>query len=72
LPAKNISSKQKRELLEWAFPRVIDLLQKMSIPFDEDVLMEYLAMHIKPKTRDLRKKEQINHDINSDDLFYAM
>ena len=72
LNVKNASTKEKQELVEWAFPRVIDLLQKMSIPFDEDVLMEYLTMHIKPKTRDLRKKEQPSQVVSYDDLFDAM
>lgn len=72
LGTKNPDQKQKSEIFQWAFPRVIDLLNKMAIPFDEDVMMEYLTMHIKPKTRDLRKKEPVYDNVSTEDLFSSM
>jgi transposase-like protein len=55
--ARSGDSNMKQEAFDKAFPKIVKLLNDMSIPFDDDVLTEYLMMHISvPK----KKKKSTN------------
>lgn len=70
--ARHGNSKIKEEAFEKAFPKIIQLLNDMSIPFDDDVLTEYLMMHV-PTPRGKKKNDKQNHDgVGIDQLFAAM
>ena len=70
--ARSGDSNIKQEAFDKAFPKIIKLLNDMSIPFDDDVLTEYLMMHISaPKKK--KKSTSQNHDgVGIDQLFDAM
>lgn len=70
--ARSGNSNTKQEAFEKAFPKIIKLLNDMSIPFDDDVLTEYLMMHVStPKKK--KKSTSQNHDgVDIDQLFDAM
>ena len=70
--ARSGDSNIKQEAFDKAFPKIIKLLNDMSIPFDDDVLTEYLMMHVStPKKR--KKSTSQNHDgVDIDQLFDAM
>ena len=70
--ARSGDSKKKQEAFDKAFPKIIKLLNDMSIPFDDDVLTEYLMMHIStPKKK--KKNTSQNHDgVDIEQLFDAM
>ena len=70
--ARSGDSKVKQEAFDKAFPKIIKLLNDMSIPFDDDVLTEYLMMHVSTPKKNKKNTEQ-NHDgIGIDQLFDAM
>lgn len=62
----------KQQAFDEVFPRIIKLLNDMSIPFDDDVLMEYIMMHVStPKRR--KKNTKQNHDgVDIEQLFDAV
>lgn len=70
--ARHGDSKVKQEAFEKAFPKIVKLLNDMSIPFDDDVLTEYIMMHI-PAPKGKKKNTQQNKDgVGIDQLFAAM
>lgn len=72
-PNTQLSTDQKQQIFDQAFPKLLDLIQKMAIPFDEDVLTEYLLMHTESKTQDLRKsKTNDPGNIGIDQLYNAL
>lgn len=72
-PSEALTTNQKQEAFDKAFPKLLDLIQKMAIPFDEDVLTEYLLMHVPNKTKDVRsKKENDSDNIGIDQLYAAL
>lgn len=70
--ARSGDSNKKQEAFDKAFPKIIKLLNDMSIPFDDDVLTEYLMMHVStPKKK--KKSTSQNHDgVDIEQLFDAM
>lgn len=70
---ENLNAEEKQRAFDTAFPRLLSLIQKMAIPFDEDVLTEYLMLHVKSKIQDpRRKKTSDNNDIGINELYNAM
>lgn len=70
--ARHGNSKIKEEAFHKAFPMVLKLLNDMSIPFDDDVLTEYIMMHV-PSPKGKSKATKQNHDgIGMSQLFAAL
>lgn len=70
--AKHGDSKMKEEALDEVLPMLVALLNDMSIPFDDDVLMEYLMMHV-PAPKGKNKNTKQNGDgIGINQLFDAL
>ena len=70
--AKYGDSKAKEAALDEVLPMIVTLLNDMSIPFDEDVLMEYIMMHV-PTPKGKNKNTKQNGDgIGINQLFAAV
>lgn len=46
-----LSDEQKSQVVDETFPILLDLLNKMAIPFDDAVLTEYILMHTKGNSK---------------------
>ncbi len=69
--ARHGNSKTKEEAFEKVFPMILQLLNDMSIPFDDDTLTEYLMMHV-PAPKGKKKQSGQNTDgVGMDQLFAA-
>lgn len=70
---EKLNTGEKQHAFDEAFPRLLSLIQKMAIPFDEDVLTEYLMLHVKSKIQDpRRKKNPDSNDVGIDELYDAL
>lgn len=66
---ESLSSSEKQKISQQVFPELLSLIQQMSIPFDDEVLTEYISMHI-VKKENLLKKTSKDTTENSPEEFY--
>lgn len=70
--ARHGDSKMKQDAFDKAFPKIVQLLNDMSIPFDDDVLTEYLMMHVSAPKGKKKNTKQNGDGVDIEQLFAAM
>lgn len=64
---EKLTSQEKEQVFNKIFPKLLNLLQKMSIPFDEDVLTEYILIHVEEQNKRLNRD-----DVSMDQMYEAV